>query len=359
MNSSIIIDCSENKEIHERLRIAKEQYNSLGLAVIPLRRNKKHTAGKSACTRGWMQATALTDFDTKVCDNIGIVCGKASGICCIDVDQKDNGVFYFNKLIENYGMPVCPTQQTPNDGKHYIFRYNHELMKGMKPKIKGFTVNGKQVGVDMWIQKCQFVASPSINYDNGKMYKWIVPLPTNRNDIPELPKWIYDLYHTGRSTEDGYIINDKDEIEISPIDDDMKSNEQTPDIEKIKETIKQCQDKKNKKANKKNKKDKNNNSDDSIKPGTMTDEEYDKLVQTGSYTTSNTSIVPTATFTGIITNNSTMIANVFMTFSLIIFAILMFIVRITAYSSTNENRMVIKTNVKRFINFVIDILFGH
>ncbi len=189
------------------LSAAKKRYQSMGLVVIPLKRKSERPDGKSPAVAQWAKMNRSYDFNVQRCDNIGIVCGPNSGIVCIDVDQKDNGMHYFQKMATRYGMPVCPTQTTPNGGRHYIFRYDYARMRGMVCKIKGCSVNGNRVGIDLWIDRCQFVASPSINYLNGGMYKWIVPF-NSREDLPALPEWIYDLYNYKNVTEDGEIIKD-------------------------------------------------------------------------------------------------------------------------------------------------------
>ncbi len=193
----------------ERLRDAKDKYNALGLAVIPLKKRNVDGPGKAPACRDWMNKTSSFNFNTSKCDNIGIVCGEASGICCIDVDAKDNGMHYFAKLIQNYGLPTCPTQETPNGGRHYIFKYNPTRMNSMKATIKGARVNGDKIGIDLWIRGCQFVAEPSINHVVGSPYRWSTPL-ISVDDIPDLPEWIYDLYYFKDITVDGVIIKNNE-----------------------------------------------------------------------------------------------------------------------------------------------------
>jgi Bifunctional DNA primase/polymerase, N-terminal len=206
-SKSTILEVSYDQMIPfaQRLLDAKNKYNAFGLAVIPLSKNDKNRGGKAPKCADWANKTSSFNFDTTKCDNIGIVCGNASGICCIDVDAKDNGVHYFNKLARNYGLPSCPTQETPNGGYHYIFKYNPARMDNMKFVIKGARINGEKIGIDLWIRKCQFVAAPSVNHEVGKAYRWTTPLST-RDAIPELPEWIYDLYRYKDITEEGIII---------------------------------------------------------------------------------------------------------------------------------------------------------
>ncbi len=197
----------------------KDKYRALGLVVIPLSRKDTELAGKAPSVSKWN--TKDKSFDFKIynqCTNIGLLCGPNSGIVCIDVDRKDNGVQMFNRLVQNYGpLPAnCPIQSTGNNGFHYIFKYNPERMANMMPKIKCPKLYGRRpVGIDMWIQNCQFVASPSVNYSNGGKYAWIKPI-TSIDDIPEMPEWLYSLYETENITATGCIITNTPSKQMLP-----------------------------------------------------------------------------------------------------------------------------------------------
>ncbi len=191
----------------QSLSAAKDRYRSLGLVVIPLCRKDRETAGKTPMTPNWNIVNKYYDFDvTQQVANIGLVCGAASGIVCIDVDMKDRGVEMFDKMVLHYGpLPeTCAVQRTPNGGYHYIFKYDPTRMTDMGAKIKCPKLNGSPIGVDMWIQNCQFVASPSVNYLNGKSYKWIREI-TSIDELPNLPEWVYTLYEHENIDESGRI----------------------------------------------------------------------------------------------------------------------------------------------------------
>ena len=197
---------TESAPTESALTKAKKLYQSLGLVVIPL---SKRSPGKVPGVAKWHLKTKDYDFDADSHGNIGILCGKESGIVCIDVDEKDNGMLYFDKMINKYGLPEGPVQITPNNGRHYIFKYDHDRMVDMNHKIKGAKVDGHRIGIDFWIQKCQFVVSPSINYENEKQYVWKTPI-TSYDSIPHLPEWIYDLYENENISEEGLILKTKE-----------------------------------------------------------------------------------------------------------------------------------------------------
>ena len=190
----------------EQLTAAKDDYRSKGLVVIPLSRKDVDMAGKAPSVANWTALSTAYNFLVRGSTaNIGILCGPASGIVCIDVDVKDRGVEMFNKMMRLYGYLTCPTQRTGSGGYHYIFKYNPTRMTNMMAKIKCPKLNGASIGVDMWIQQCQFVAAPSVNYSTGKPYKWTTPI-TTADAIPDMPEWIYQLYELETIDEQGLII---------------------------------------------------------------------------------------------------------------------------------------------------------
>ncbi len=188
------------------LSAAKTKYQKLGFVVIPLMKTQDRSAGKIPAVANWTNLKKGYDFEVSSSTaNIGIICGAESGICCIDVDMKDDGMFYFNKMINKYHLPLCPTQETPNGGRHYIFKFDPIRMKDMSAAIKVLRVDGRKIGVDAWIQKCQFVAEPSINHEVNRPYKWVVPF-TTYDAIPDMPQWLYDAYYYQNISEDGTIL---------------------------------------------------------------------------------------------------------------------------------------------------------
>ncbi len=205
----------------------KLYYKSKDLVVLPLNRNDINMAGKSPMIKNWNNLTTNYDFVmTEYVNNIGLLCGPTSGIICIDVDVKDNGVNIFNKLLLNYNIPNCPIQKSANGGFHYIFKYNNDRMKDMNTKIKCALINDDKIGIDMLIKDSQFVVYPSINYTNGIQYTWIKPI-TDKSDIPEMPEWLYELYEYGIIDDNYKIIkSDKNLIkdnDITTIDINDKS----------------------------------------------------------------------------------------------------------------------------------------
>lgn len=209
---NVVNDLTQRKKTIATATLYKyiNKYKKLGFVVVPLNDNDNYGEGKCPAVKNWCNLTLDNKINVNIYNNIGIVCGKNSGIMCIDVDAKDDGVKHFDQLVKKYKFPFgTPYQKTPNGGLHYIFKYNPEKMNDMQSRIKFFTLNDKKVGVDFWVNKVQFVAEPSINKLTGDKYEWVIE-PTNDN-IQELPDWVIDLYNKGVINEDYEIIDNEDQ----------------------------------------------------------------------------------------------------------------------------------------------------
>jgi len=186
------------QELIEEANGYKYGYNWV---VIPLGTHDKNNEGKAPLTKGWAQLTIEDEVDFSGASNIGIICGKASGIVCLDIDSADRGVEIFNKLIEKYGLETAnvPIQETPKNGFHYIFAYDERLDQ-FKSDSKLVKLNGSPIGIDLKTNKGQFVVYPSVNRKVNKPYKWIRH-PFDCDKPSKMPNWIIKLLTVGEIIE--------------------------------------------------------------------------------------------------------------------------------------------------------------
>jgi len=103
-----------------------EEYIEHKLIPIPIKYGEK----KPPLLKGWTDLTLKkflknNPFQKKTHFNVGLVCGKESGIFVIDVDKPE---LWWNDIIEENGEPQTLVNLTPN-GKHYIFKYDERLEK--------------------------------------------------------------------------------------------------------------------------------------------------------------------------------------------------------------------------------------
>lgn len=108
--------------------------------------------------------------------NVGVACGRPSGITVIDIDPKNGGneTVAFRKSRQQDFIPTV-LSRTPSGGWHMFYAF--------EPMLK----NSKSLlgpGVDVRTEGGYIVAPPSIA---GKPYAWLVP-PTGA-ELPRMPRW--------------------------------------------------------------------------------------------------------------------------------------------------------------------------
>lgn len=124
------------------------------------------------------EKTAVGWFDNYPEANIGIACGKRSGIVVLDVDAAHGGYESLTELIAQYGnLPETFISKTGNGGEHIFFRH---------PGIEIHNSAGKLGrGLDIRGDGGYVVAPPSI-HPNGNIYEWVV----SDTQLADMPQWM-------------------------------------------------------------------------------------------------------------------------------------------------------------------------
>ncbi len=145
--------------------------------------DKGKSPGKRPLLNNWQQLTKtpenITDYINKGC-NIGLVCGKASGITIIDLDHE----LFTNELLNGFDIDTLKSSRTRGRG-HIYFKYNPNL-----PASKHH-----DLGIEILNDGSNAVLPPSI-HPSGDVYKWlnhnapIIPMPA------ELEKRLLKLFQT-------------------------------------------------------------------------------------------------------------------------------------------------------------------
>jgi hypothetical protein len=165
-----------------------KEYTNRGWVVHPLAGPKDpgDSPGKRPLLKGWQflkETPQLSLFKPKC--NIGLVCGKASGVMVIDYDSL---MFAHN---ENTGTPV--SFRTTGRG-HVFFKYDPEI-KSQKHHL---------LGIEILSDGSNAVLPPSI-HASGDVYKW-VNTTVQIQEIPESERRrLTNLFNT--ETELKQIIN--------------------------------------------------------------------------------------------------------------------------------------------------------
>lgn len=135
-------------------------YGRRGLSVIPIRPKGKIPSVKwepyqteqatSEQIRQWWRKWPSA--------NIGIVCGKISGITVVDADSQAGREALEEFLPDTLAMPMVRTE----NGWHYYFKY----VPGIPNKVRAIR------DCDVRNDGGYVIAPPSIN-ENGRAYKWM------------------------------------------------------------------------------------------------------------------------------------------------------------------------------------------
>jgi|GEM_PF-3331867 len=151
-----------------------------GVSVLPL-------IGKRPVVSAWTTwANELPDEDTRAAwlsqysrNNVGVACGRQSGLVGVDIDTDDPRVIGAIERI----LPVSGYERWGRKGKLLVFAYSGELSFTLKD------ADGNQI-MDFLSSGRQFVIPPSIHPDTGAAYRSSCDLEAwvRRGGIPVLPR---------------------------------------------------------------------------------------------------------------------------------------------------------------------------
>ncbi len=165
----------------DTILFAKE-YARLGLQSFPLRPRDKIPACKWADVATSEENMLVGWWDIQPDANIGIACGKRSGIVVLDVDADHGGYESMAALIEQHGQfPETPVAKTGGGGEHIFFAHPGIEIRNSAGRIGP--------GLDIRGDGGYVVAAPSI-HPNGIAYEWIVS--PERVQFAPMPQWMIE-----------------------------------------------------------------------------------------------------------------------------------------------------------------------
>lgn len=171
------------------------EYATHGISVVPLH---DPTTGRCSCAKGsgcassgkhprldwkpYQERRADPDeirdwFDRWPTANVGIVTGRISRLCVLDVDPRNGGLETLVDLDHHGGqMPDDnPLAITGSEGLHHYYGLDAAL-----PKAAPF------VGIDVQADGALVVAPPSL-HASGRRYRWARPITS---PWPVVPAWL-------------------------------------------------------------------------------------------------------------------------------------------------------------------------
>jgi hypothetical protein len=219
-------ELSEDEEIRrQELYAAAVRFWELGFRVLPLHwmvatgrcsceKPDCPSPGKHPINGKWQTPTAPADSDSgwwrtlgvnegnpvdwSPWSNIGILCGKDSGIFVLDIDIKDADGFATLARAEaqhpDEPIPSTLIVQTGSGGRHYFFQWPGYDVGNSKPW-------GSKAGVDIRGDQGQVVAAPSIS---GYGPYVIAANITSASQIAPAPSWLLERIqeHSKRQHEE-------------------------------------------------------------------------------------------------------------------------------------------------------------
>lgn len=192
LNLERMVEIAAQPDHDWRVYLASLEYIKVGWFVVPITPNSKKLPradtnvnyGSSSRRRKIMEKWFHPEKGTFKGYNIGIATGREGGAFVMDVDRHGDvdGMATLKRLEkENELLPDCPVAITPNDGRHYFFKWQENASQSTGKIGKGIDTRGGEA------EACRghVVAFPSTI--NGKMYMWEKMCAT-----PEIPRWIME-----------------------------------------------------------------------------------------------------------------------------------------------------------------------
>jgi putative DNA primase/helicase len=156
-----------------------KMYAREGFQVLPLVEAGKHPDGLLV-PHAFKQATSdLSQIEQwwqkSPHANIGIRCGRQTGIFVLDIDPRNGGKRTFDRLIKKHGeLPPTLMARTGGGGWHYFFKYESGLSSTLGPGI--------DVKKDGYV-----VAAPSLHPSGGHYL-----LSSLETPIADAPAWVVE-----------------------------------------------------------------------------------------------------------------------------------------------------------------------
>lgn len=115
--------------------------------------------------------------------NVGILCGRRSGLLVLDIDPRNGGETSFDELVTELGpLPPTPEVMTGGGGRHLYFKY---------PENRNIPKAKPRAGVDIQGNFSQIVSPPSRHPQTGRLYVWEESSRPDQIPLAELPeKWL-------------------------------------------------------------------------------------------------------------------------------------------------------------------------
>ena len=176
---------------------------SYGFSLIPVHKPTKDgctcnrpncsSRGKHPIPTAWEKVTTKQAEGVKAWwrafkePNAGVVCGRASGVVCLDIDPRHGGMDTIDDLqVEHGRLHDTATVETGSKGLHLYFKAPEQLLRN------GTNVGGQ--GLDFRAE-AGFVVSPGSVHASGETYDWFDGQTPDNVGFAPMPGWLFDLVY--------------------------------------------------------------------------------------------------------------------------------------------------------------------
>jgi len=185
------------------------QYQRMGLFILPLIRGEKRPYVKWGHRKDKKpDETELIEWWSRYPDaQIGMACGKCSGVDVVDFDNSDASMPHFESVVCDIPNTYMQNTGRLEGGKHYFFRHTEDDLKNIvKPKDK----NGQTIDVDVRTTGGIVVLHPSI-HKSGNRYQWgdLNPLEMDNwhDELQEMPEEMLKFFKSANNQDQAEEIN--------------------------------------------------------------------------------------------------------------------------------------------------------
>jgi len=202
---------------HLSLKDAALEYAEWGWRVFPLAPRSKRPLiqGKDWKEYATDDEVQVAAWWSKTPDaNIGLLCGQASGVVVLDIDQRGDkeGAAQIALLEKEHGeLPRTVCAATGGGGGHMFFAWPEELSVGCPKPIKDCEIKGEGGYV---------VLAPSVHPDTAALYEWQPGLRFDDENLAAMPEWLLELIcrHVERGPAPEVEPKDLTDFELSELD---------------------------------------------------------------------------------------------------------------------------------------------
>jgi len=161
-------------------------YSKQGWQSFPCRPHDKTPLVKWADVATTEENMLVGWWDNFPDANIGIACGKRSGIVVLDVDAGHGGYDSLTKLIDQYGpLPETPVSKTGSGGEHVFFKHPGIEIRNSASKLGRRSRISSAVS-DTYMGEFMTIALASSNFSQSSLD--ILPLIIDRLGTPSISK---------------------------------------------------------------------------------------------------------------------------------------------------------------------------